>query len=183
MMEENKKPKFTEWFNKKLEIGSFPISNNPRFTDNTYDVCINVSDEWYPELDSKIKAVVKDMYWFPMNECRKDIGLNSIYGAMIILHDSYMQNKTVYLHCHAGVNRSQAVADSFYFMLSGIHRETFKNGFINKVTAMCARGYLPPKAEFEKFLTQIRKHLNGNKLENYLGGQLDMVKINCINNF
>jgi len=171
--------KFTEWFEKKLIVGMFPITQNEHFEPSKYDVIINVSDEFYLEVERKLKGAGCDTYWFPMNECRRDIGLNSIYGAMVIIYEAEKQNKTVYLHCHAGANRSPSVWAAYHYMRTGKHIEKIRGGYINMLVANCGRGYLPPKAEMETFLTGIQKNLD----EQMQGGILDMCKIENIKNF
>ena len=94
------------------------------------------------------------------------------------------ENKTVYLHCHAGINRSQTVRAAYYLMRTGEQLQSNDNGYINKLVAMCNRGYLPPKTEMEKFLIQLGKQLDGNLISSELmGGLLDDCKIETINNF
>ncbi len=174
--------KFQEWFTNNLIVGSFPIINNEFFNSKNYDYVINVSDEFYSEIETKIKnhnLLIKS-FWFPMNEVRKDVGLNSIYGAMVILFEAEKHNKKVYLHCHAGVNRSKCVLAAYYFMRTGSQLELETNGYINCFVAMCSRGYLPPKIESEKFFTVLGKQLTANRM---MGGLLDHCKLETINNF
>jgi len=165
---------FKKWFNKKLEINAFPYRQNHFYGEKKYDICINMSDEWYFDTDQKIKETTNDIFWFPMNEAKSDTGINSLYGAMIILYNAYKENKKVYLHCHAGINRSQATADAFWFMMLGTQRETHTNGFINQLTKMSGYGYLPEKIKVENFLLNIKKVLDSDII---LGGQLDKLKI------
>ena len=163
-----KKKMFKEWFENKLTIGGFPHKVNKHFDYLDYDVVINVSDEWYP-------CSYSDVYWFPMNEVKKDIGLNSIYGAMVILDYAEKANMSVYLHCHMGVNRSEIVRAAYYFMRSGNHLVTNKGGALNVLVDACNRGYLPPKDEVEKFLGKIAIYS-----KNMQGGILDMCKIESL---
>jgi len=171
--------KFKEWFEKNLIVGAFPYKQNAHFDTEGIDIVINVSDEWYPDVEMQLKEKFIATYWFPMNECKKDIGLNSIYGAMVILNRAEQRNLRVYLHCHAGINRSQTVRCAYYFMRTGQHFEIDRgNGFINPLLASCGRGYLPPKAEMEQYLINIMKHLSFMQ-----GGILDDCKLGTINNF
>ena len=173
---------FKDWFYKKLEVNSFPFMNNEHVNAFEYDYVINVSDEFYLEHHFPFQVAGCKTFWFPMNECKRDIGLNSIYGALNILWLAEQDNKCVYLHCHAGVNRSQAVRAAYYYMRTGEHfePEIKRNGYLNSLLAMCNRGYLPPKSELEKFLTQLGKHLQSNDM---MGGLLDQIKLDTINNF
>ena len=170
--------KFKDWFDKKLVQGAFPYKVNTHF-EPVYDVVINVSDEWYPEIEAQLREKYIRHYWFPMNECKKDIGLNSIYGAMCILHHVELKNLSVYLNCHAGVNRSEIVKCAYYFMRTGTQLETEQNGFINRLVAACSRGYLPPRAEMEAFLTGCNNRFKYDTI----GGLLDGLKLNNLNNF
>lgn len=174
--------KFKEWAKNNLEVGAFPILQNTFFDAKKYDVVINVSDEYYPETVEQIKEVNPNiqMFWFPMNEAKKDVGLNSIYGALITMYHAEIQNRKVYLHCHAGVNRTRCVEAAYHFYRTGNQLERDNNGYINRLVAMCHRGYLPPKAEMEKFLSMVAKK---TKVNAKLGGVLDECKISTINNF
>lgn len=177
--------KFKEWFTRNLIVGGFPYENNSQFNVTEYDYVINVSDEYYT--NHHLLLIVNNImsFWFPMNECKKDIGLNSIYGAMVILFQAEKNNCKVYLHCHAGVNRSQTVRAAYYYMRTGQHYEAeLRRGFINQLYANCSRGYLPPMAEMEKFLNEIGMKLNSDlQKRKLMGGMLDDIKINSINNF
>lgn len=171
--------KFKEWFENNLTVGGFPFKVNHNFNPSDYDIVINVSDEFYIDYENQINEVFVKNYWFPMNECKKDIGLNSIYAALVILHRAELRNLRVYLHCHAGCNRSRIVQAAYYFMRTNSHLEIDKNiGFINMMVASCARGYLPPKAEMERFLGKVASNIN-----NMQGGILDLCKLESIHNF
>jgi hypothetical protein len=172
--------KFKDWFERKLTVGSFPFMNNEHINAFDYDYVINVSDEFHPEHHIPLIVAGCKTFWFPMNECRRDIGLNSIYGALCILWLAEKENKHVYLHCHAGVNRSQCVKAAYYYMRTGEQFVSERISHINMMVASCNRGYLPPKAEMEKFLTMLGKQLEAG---NMMGGLLDECKIETINNF
>jgi protein-tyrosine phosphatase len=170
---------FQKWFDEKLVIGAFPIINNEFYNSKNYDYVINVSDEYYKNIASDIRDGNHEIntFWFPMNEAKKDVGLNSIYGAMVILLEAETLNKKVYLHCHAGVNRSRCVQAAYYFMRTGKQLEIETNGYINRFVAMCSRGYLPPKIESENFLIELGKQLDSIKM---MGGILDHCKLETI---
>lgn len=167
--------KFRDWFNQKLVVGAFPIKQNTLFNPDDYDIVINVSDEWYPDIEMQLRERFIQTFWFPMNECKYDIGLNSIYAAMVILNRAEQRNLSVYLHCHAGVNRSQIIRSAYYFMRTGKQLEEDCGNFINMMVAACNRGYLPPKVEMESFLNQIA--INKNNMQ---GGILDIYKLKSI---
>jgi hypothetical protein len=173
---------FNEWFENKLIVGAYPFMNNQWFKPGDYDICINVSDEFYFVYDKQIKDAGCNTFWFPLNECKKDNGLNSIYGAMVILFNAEKENKRVYLHCHAGIHRSQLVRCCYHFLRTGLQLDNNWNFYINQLIADCTRGYLPPINETEEFLTYL-----GLQLANFngkpMGGLLDDCKLNTINNF
>lgn len=194
--------KFQEWFTKKLNVGRFPSLQWIK-EHSYYDILINVSDEPYPpeisvDIPKKptfIKVPVPNspqvtikhtepqtpiFHWFPMNEMKKDMGLNAIYGACVILYYAEMKNKTVFLHCHGGANRSPTVQQAYYYMRKGEHLKDDSKTYVNRLVTNCTRGYLPPKAEMEKFLNALGKAL---KTGNSMGGQLCKIKIDTISNF
>ena len=167
--------KFTDWFENNLKVGRYPDQD---FNYEDYDIIINVSDEFKPECMMFAYVNKCHYFWFPMNEKKRDVGLNSIFGACCILHYAESKNMKVYLQCHAGVNRSQAVKSAYHYIRTGKHHENEYGGFINPLLAMSGRGYLPPKAEMEEFLSELSKQLKEGK---YRG--LEMIKINTIKNF
>ena len=170
---------FKNWFENNLVVGSYPYMNNYTFNADNYDICINVSDEYYFIYDKKILDSGCVTYWFPMNECKNDNGINSIYGAMVILYNAEKENKKVYLHCHAGIHRSQLIKCCYYFLKTGEQLDNHWSSFINQLIADCSRGYLPPKLETESFLTNL-----GLQLKSFdgkpMGGTLDDCKLNSI---
>lgn len=85
------------------------------------EVFINVSDEHNPEIEAMIQANGGRAHWFPLGEAW-GMCLASIYGAMYIMRQAEKEERRVYLHCHAGVNRSQTVADCYHFLRTGEHR-------------------------------------------------------------
>lgn len=170
--------KFKDWFENNLTVGAFPYRQNPKFEQSNYDIVINVSDEWYIDTEMQLRETFINTYWFPMNEAKKDIGINSIYGAMVILSHAEQRNLRVYLHCHAGVNRSRIVQAAYYFIRTNHQLEIETNNYINRLVAACSRGYLPPKAEMESFLGKV-----ASLTKRMSGGILDMSKIGTINNF
>jgi hypothetical protein len=154
---------FTQWFESSLVVGRMP---DDYFDINKYDYIINVSDEYMPYRPNLV-------FWFPMNECKKDIGLNSIYGALTILEKAYNKNRTVYLHCHAGINRSQTVKCAFHYMMTETHFEQEYGIYKNVMFRNCAYGYLPDIKEMEAFLKMF-KDANGNHCS------LDRLKLKTI---
>lgn len=173
---------FSEWFEKKLTVGAFPCIVNKEFDieDGKYDYIINMSDEFHPSIDKKMRESWSKVHWFPMNERRRDIGLNSIYGAMLIMYQAEITNASVYLHCHSGRNRSQLTKACYFFIRTGTQLQDGNEKYINRLQRASSRGYLPPIAEMEEFLKNIGKRLLRGTME---GGVLDECKIGTINNF
>jgi len=171
--------KFKEQKKKKqtnnITISGFPYLVNENFDNSLYDIVINVSDEYYEIFDFAICQEGAKSFWFPMNECKSDIGLNSIYGALIVLYEAHKNNKRVYLHCRAGVFRSWLVYCCFYYMINGSHLETFYDNYINQLYYACSRKYLPDITKIQLFLTDLKNTIDISKS---LGGKLDTLKIN-----
>lgn len=157
---------FKEWFENKLTVGAFPILVNKDFV-TEYNYVINVSDEFYALVHNSILYGKCKTFWFPMNEKKRDIGLNSIYGAMIILLQAEKENASVYLHCHSGRNRSRLVKACYYYMRTGEQisdPSKDKEGkedekYLNRLHRASTRGYIPPMTEMEEFLRNIKNNL------------------------
>jgi hypothetical protein len=85
--------------------------------------------------------------------------LSSIYGALFILWQAEQAQQRVYLHCQAGVNRSQTVADAYYFLRTGKHRprRAWAKGPAtrNALQRNCDNHALPPLPEMEAWLRAI----------------------------
>lgn len=173
--------KFKDWFANRLTIGAWPGRVNKAFELRKYRYIINVSDEFYHEDYKVFDLSGVRQFWFAMSEQKKDMGLNSIYSAMVVLWQAEQDCDTVYLHCHSGSNRSWTVAAAYYFMRTGQHldRPTRSGDHENKLTANCSRGYLPPRAETEAFLRAIWDDLK----DGMKPGILTLGKINTVKNF
>lgn len=168
--------KFQSWFENYLTVGCIPHKASD-FCAANYRYIINVSDEYYPERVSDRR----EYFWFPMSEQKRDMGLNSIYGAIYILSLAEANRDSVYLHCHSGNNRSWTVACAYYFFRTGEHliRPVKSGPHENKLLANCARAYLPPRAEMEALLIEFRNDLSTGMKP----GVLTMAKIKAIKNF
>lgn len=167
--------KFESWFSTRLTIGAFPYMVNKAFNQNKYELVINVSDEYYGISPSE------PYFWFPMNEWKRDMGLNSIYGAIIVLEHAEQRGWNVYLHCHMGSNRSWTVAAAYYYFRTGRHLDRpTSRGHINKMHQNCADGYLPPLREMEAWITCIREDLKDGRMK---AGILGLAKVNALTNF
>lgn len=166
----------TDWFDECLVIGSYPYMHSQHFN-NDYNHIINVSDEFYWKTDKIFKQSNTNTFWFPMSEQFNDAGLNSIYGALVILYNARENNEKVYLHCHAGVNRSEIVKGAFYYMINGEHIKSNEKDldYVNRFVRACNVGILPEIDYMEKFLKCLNKFLINFKGEP-LGGLIDEIK-------
>lgn len=154
--------KFKDWFHENLIVGPYTWPDQQIDA----DIIINVSDEYHPHLHLKFNSENKFYHWFPMNECTENIGLNSIYAAMHVLWNAEQKGLHVYLHCHAGVNRSPTVADAYYFMRTGQYRlPKDRSGLLNnpfnqfhfsanRLQANIRHGCLPAQPQMEAFLRE-----------------------------
>lgn len=167
---------FKEWFKMNLRIGAYPniLDFNSKYKCADIDIIINVSDCLKPEIMTIIKERNIDSYWFPMNESTSDIGLNSIYGAIVVLRKAEIDNKKVFIHCWGGNNRSQTVTDSYFFLRQKQQPENEYKGFKNHLIYNAETGHLPSIEKMELFLSNLDVSLN-NGLK---GGDLDANKVN-----
>jgi hypothetical protein len=182
--------KFADWFDNNLKVSRFPMPNEIERSE--YDYIINVSDEYIPSCHIAAMASNKKYFWFPMNEISGDMGINSIYGALQILSIAEEENAKVYLHCHAGANRSPTVADAYFFMRTGKHREVRKVDGIkinfelskgeeskssnNRILNNINNGNLPAKNIMERFLNKCSEAFQKDLASK--GGMIDWCKIN-----
>lgn len=182
--------KFQEWFDKKLVVNRFPTPEEIKKSD--FDYIINVSDEFISGCMVAAMSSHKKYFWFPMNECTSDMGINSIYGALQILYLAESENAKVLLHCHAGANRSPTVAEAYHYMRSKEHRKKkkiseIKINFIdppkivtgkaenNRLLNNTEYGHLPAIKKLEAFLQLCQAEFD--KDEAHKGGSLDGCKI------
>lgn len=168
----------SEWYNNKLVVGK--SLNLEELQLGIFDCVINVSDE-IPQWVFKTRPSIMGFkyFWFPMNESKRDIGLNCLLGALKILYEQEARNYKVYLHCHAGKNRSQSVAQAYYFMRNGKHEKGLREDpkWDNELIRACSRGYLPPKKELESLLSNFALYVANDNLN------FDELKKKHINNF
>jgi hypothetical protein len=182
--------KFNEWFTRKLTVDRFPLPHE--IEKSNYQYIINVSDEYISYCHNAAMSSFRKYFWFPMNECIGDIGLNSLFGALQILWIAEHENASVLLHCHAGANRSPTVRDAYYFLRTKKHRENIQfdeeieerlseflggtpmNGKNNRLIDNIEQGHLPSIRKMESFLgyceTQFQKE------ETHRGGAIDWCK-------
>jgi len=183
---------FKTWFSNNLVVNRYPLPGE--ITLKKYDYIINVSDEYISHCHTAATNVNTKYFWFPMNECCGDMGLNSLYGAMQILWNAELENAKVLVHCHAGANRSPMIREAYYFLRTGGHFDGFEfdeeleerlNEFFNdgkpfkvqysRLKANCEGGHLPPLEKTEKFLKFCSEMFQ--KEETRRGGCLDSCKL------
>lgn len=165
---DRKKVKFKDWFTNKLFVSRFPTPKEIK--NSNFDVFINVSDEYICSCHLAAVQSNKLSFWFPMNETTKDMGLNSIYGALQIMYEAELENKKVYLHCHAGANRSPTVMECYYFMRTGEFLE-LKN---SRLKSNIEQGHLPCINSLKKFLNGCQDAFDVEQSNR--GGQIDHIK-------
>lgn len=151
-----------------IEVSGFPkIKQNMR-----YDYLINVSDEMH-----NLRGLHRT-FWFPLNECTNDIGINSIYGALcaLFLAEREVENKPktkVLLHCHAGAFRSPLVKE-LYILMRNIESPI---RFYPNVTKSLKFGYVPAEMKLITFLSMLNEWLESGKS---MGGVLDLIKLKAL---
>lgn len=163
---------FKKWFNNNLIVNRYPTPQECKKM--AVDVIINVSDEYIHGCAKWALDGGKMYHWFPMNECGEDMGLNSIYGALQIIRNAEMENKKVFLHCHAGVCRSPVVKECYHFMRTGVYLNPLEPDE-GMLPACIKAGHLPKKEVMEKFLQGCDKAFELD--ETMRGGQLDKTKL------
>jgi len=170
-----KNDKFEHWFNNDLVVRAYPnlLDLNNKYIIGESQIIINVSDYLKPEIYSKIRELGIEYFWFPMNENSSDIGLHSIYGACVILRNAEIENKTVLLHCHSGNNRSQTVAQAYYYLRTKRQIINEYKGFKNQLVYNCETGHLPPLVRMNLFL----KELDLKLTKNVSGGAFDSLMV------
>ena len=161
---------FNKWFTTNLKVSRYPTPQE--CLEMNADIIINVSDEYIHGCMTEALKGNKLYYWFPMNECTNDMGINSIFGALQILWNAEKKNKKVYLHCHAGVNRSPIIAQCFYYLKTNEYLEDDSKRMTIKLNIEA--GHLPAQLRFEQFLKDCRETFERD--ETMRGGYLDQSK-------
>ena len=154
------------WINQKLVVGRYPIPSEIKRW--KYDIIINVSDEYIQSCHTSAMESGKMYFWFPLTEIT-NMGLNSIYAALQILFNAEMQGKSVYLHCHAGTNRSPTVRDCYQLMMCGQLGANMEALLEN-----IELGVLPPYDALFEFLSSSKVCFELE--ESNRGGKLDKIK-------
>lgn len=169
---------FNDWYQNKLIVTGYPVitevtAEKGKYKD--YDVFINVSDEFHMDYVNEFWKIGKQNHWFPMGERHHDIGLSSIFGTLWVMHQAYERNLSVFLHCHAGINRSQTVRACFHYMMKGEHLPTEKTGRFIKADNMleynCQYGHLPELPKMELWLNNCKEAFDNP--DKFIGGMYD----------
>jgi hypothetical protein len=169
------------FISENIIIDRFPVSKEIK-ADGKHSQCqvvINVSDEFYLGNSEEIMKEGKLNYYFPMGESGELMGLNSMYGALQVLHSIYTWNPEwkVLLHCQAGANRSPTILAAFHYMMTGEHLvEEKKNGLIMKPNQLLwnvEKKHLPELPKTELFLSKCKEAFDHP--EKFFGGMFDWV--------
>ena len=169
----------TCFIEQNLIVDRFPVSKEIKSEGKHKDcqVVINVSDEFYLGNSEEIMKEGKLNYYFPMGESGDVMGMNSIFGALQVLHQIYTWNPEwkVLIHCQAEKNRSPTIKSAFHFMMLEEHErdKTKEGGRNNRMLDNCKRGFLPEPEKMELFLVKCKDAFDHP--EKFLGGQFDWV--------
>jgi len=179
---------FDFWMHYCVKVTHYPVP--AELERRNYKYVINVSDEY---TDSSHTVALQEgikYLWFPMNEKYGEIGLNSLYGALQIMYLAEQIGGNVLVHCKAGANRSQLVADAYYFMRTGKRREPCgdlierrkTNGWLglspdyddNAFEMNCNTGKLPDMEAMKTFLKMSEEVFQRDEADK--NGLLDSIK-------
>jgi len=152
-----------DWINQNLTVSAHPVkkSMDPNWWQD-YDIVINVSDYIDHQLHHKLAAQGVPAYWFPLGETY-GFPLENIFGVMSVLWAAEHENKSVFLHCMAGRNRSVCVADCYYYLRTGEHRPDNSDEILygknksNKLILNVNDSQLPGIYRMEQFLENCRE--------------------------
>ena len=89
--------------------------------------------------------------------------LENIFAALSVLWEAEKNDKSVFMHCMAGRNRSIVVADCYYYLRTGAHRSDNSTDVLygknksNKLLLNVNDNQLPGIYRIEHFLENCRK--------------------------
>jgi hypothetical protein len=154
---------FNDWLNKSLTISAHP-AKKPLSDDwwKDYDIVINVSDYIDHTLHHKFAAHGVPAYWLPLGETY-GFPLENIFGTMSVLWYAEHDDKSVFMHCTAGRNRSVCIADCYYYLRTGEHRPDNSEAVVygrnkgNKLILNVNDNQLPGIYRMENFLENCKK--------------------------
>lgn len=166
----------TRFINENIIIDRFPVSKEIKSGGKHSEckVIINVSDEFYLGNSEEIMQQGILNYYFPMGESGDNMGMNSIFGALQVIHSVYKWNPDwkILIHCQAGKNRSPTIKSAFYFMMLGFHEPHIgKEDGYNRMQYNCNKGYLPEIEKMEIFLSKCKYAFDNP--EKFFGGMFD----------
>ncbi len=150
---------FHQYFFGKVHVTNFPDLKDIRLGIlDDYAYRINVSDLYRSDIDDAFLQAGVKTFWFPQGEAF-GMSLASLYGSLRIMWEAEKSNQALLLHCHSGRNRSVMVADSYFFLRTGKHRQPnepdlpYAAGKGNQLLLNIDDGQLPGIYRMEEFLS------------------------------
>lgn len=162
---------FHEYFESHIKVSRFPMIREFSTLYKGIEVVVNVSDEYYAPYGSAVMGMGVEYHWLPMGETGKDMGMNSIFAALNVMYQSYLNDKKVLLHCHAGANRSPTVQACFYYMMTDEHFADNTNKKRDNMLNYNIGRHLPNREYMENWLKKCR-HAFDNPNQ-FIGGMFD----------
>lgn len=92
-----------------ISTGPSPLDGMALSTAQYFDIFMNVSDSVQYSLDKEKPRGDTVFLWYPLREL-ECWGYEPFFWSKKVLDSAYEDDKKVYMHCHAGVNRSPNMA-------------------------------------------------------------------------